>query len=229
MSRDRLTLPLLFAVIIMTLLPCVAAAAGTVDVEITNFIKRFYSDNEIQVTFTQLPQALRDGTRVRSLSFSKVPDVAGDGICLVSIEGRSGLDTNVYVPFKVQVKRVLFSLKHNLKKGETVRVDDLSSKETFLQGAATPYPASAEEIVGRTVKKEIVTGEIIVKQMLEEQLVVAKGEIVNMILENKKLLVQAKGVALEKGKMGDVVRVRSVSGKEVLGKVTGSNSVSVEF
>jgi len=65
--------------------------------------------------------------------------------------------------------------------------------------------------------------------MLEEQLVLAKGEIVNMTLESKKLLVQAKGVALEKGKMGDTVRVRSASGKEVIGKVTGSNSISVEF
>jgi len=229
MLRDRRTLTLFFALLLTALLPCMTARAGTADVEIVDFIKRLYSDNEVQVTFTQLPQSLRDGAKVKSISFSKVPDFAGDGVCLVGIEGRHGLDTNVYVPFKIQVKRVLFSLKRNLKKGETVRLDDLTSKETFLQGAATPYPAGAEEIVGRSAKKEISAGEIIVKQMLEEQLVLAKGEIVNMTLESKKLLVQAKGVALEKGKMGDTVRVRSASGKEVIGKVTGSNSISVEF
>jgi flagella basal body P-ring formation protein FlgA len=43
------------------------------------------------------------------------------------------------------------------------------------------------------------------------------------------LVVQGKGTALEKGKVGDLVRVKSPSGKEVIGKVTGNDTVAVEF
>jgi flagella basal body P-ring formation protein FlgA len=50
-----------------------------------------------------------------------------------------------------------------------------------------------------------------------------------MTVENERLLVQAKGVALDKGRMGDLVRIKSASGKEVIGRVNGNDSVIVEF
>jgi flagella basal body P-ring formation protein FlgA len=70
---------------------------------------------------------------------------------------------------------------------------------------------------------------VITLKVLEDPTAIQKGEVVNITAQNRRLLVQGKGTALEKGKMGDVVRVKSTSGKEIAGKVTGSNTVSVEF
>jgi flagella basal body P-ring formation protein FlgA len=229
MSRGRAASILLAVVLVVFFLPAKLVIAGSTEDQIAEFIKRIYSDGEVQVTFAQLPQFARNARVVKSISFSKVPDAAGDGICLVSMEGRNGSDTNVYVPFKVQVKRVLYGLKHGVKKGDTIHLDDVTLKETFLQGAYSAYPAGVEDIVGKAAKKEMLPGEIITKQMLEEQVVVTKGEQVNMKVENQKLLVQSRGMALEKGKLGDFIRVKSASGREVVGRVTGSNSIAVEF
>jgi flagella basal body P-ring formation protein FlgA len=58
---------------------------------------------------------------------------------------------------------------------------------------------------------------------------VARGEVVNMTVENSRIVVHAKGIAMEKGGIGDLVKVKSSSGKEIVGRVTGSNSISIQF
>ncbi len=200
-----------------------------VENEIVKFVKKLYGESDIQVTFNHLPEHIRAVKRIRNISFSKVPDATGDGICLVGLEGQGGNDTNVYVPFNVQIKRALYSVKHNIKKGETIRLEDIITRHAYLQSSVANYPVGVEEVAGKAARRDLFSGQIITKQMLEEQFVVTKGEAVNMTVESRTLLVQAKGIAMEKGGIGDLVRVKSASGREIVGRVTGNNSVSIEF
>ncbi len=228
MLEGRLKLLLPAVIFLITLVPH-GAWAATAEAEIKNFIKQIYADNEIQVIFSQLPPCLKEKTRLKNISFARVPDPSGDGICLVGIEGKGGMDSSVYVPFKVLVKRTLYMAKRDILKGEAIHLIDLAVKETYLNGSGGAYPEKAEDMLGKTAKKEIHAGEIVTKQLLEDQMTVQKGETVNMIVENKRLLVRAKGVAIEKGRMGDLVRIKCASGKEVVGRVNGNDSVIVEF
>ena len=205
------------------------ARAAAPEAEIKDFIKQIYADSEIQVVFSQLPPALKDNVTLKNISFAKVPDPTGDGICLVGIIGKSGAESSVYVPFKVLVKRTLYMAKRDIGKGEAIHLIDLAVKETYLNGSGGAYPEKIEALLNKTAKKEIHAGEVITKQLLEDQMAVQKGEAVTMTVENERLVVQAKGTALDKGRVGDLVRVRSVSGKEVIGKVAGNDAVIVEF
>jgi len=119
--------------------------------------------------------------------------------------------------------------KRDIAKGEAIHLIDLAAKETYLNGSGGVYPENVEAVLNKTAKKEIHAGEVITKQHLEDQVAVQKGETVSMTVENESLLVQAKGVALERGRIGDLVRVKSSSGKEVIGKVSGNDSVIVGF
>jgi len=205
------------------------ARAAAAEAEIKDFIKQIYADSEIQIVFAQLPPVLKNGVNLRNISFAKVPDPTGDGVCLVGIEGKNGGESSVYVPFKVLVKRTLYMAKRDIAKGEAIHLIDLAVKETYLNGSGGAYPENVEAVLNKTAKKEIHAGEVITKQHLEDQVAVQKGETVSMTVENESLLVQAKGVALEKGRIGDLVRVKSSSGKEVIGKVSGNDSVIVGF
>ena len=210
-----LALLCLFAAV---MLPC-SVRATTLESEVSRFVQHMYG----------VPHQAKGEVSVKTLGFTKVPDANGDGVCLAGIEGRTGVETNVYVPFRVLVKKKLYMAKHHLTKGEAIRLADLDEKESFLNGVGADYPACVEEIVGKTAKKEIPAGEIVTSQFLEKAMAVQKGETVNMRAESNRLVVQWKGTALEKGKVGDLVKVRSPSGKEVIGKVTGNNTVAVEF
>jgi flagella basal body P-ring formation protein FlgA len=228
MLRDKYIFFIIVMVIVFVGSSIAAADSSSADKEISQFIKQMYGNTDIQVIFN-LPPHLRNKTRIKNMSFSKVPDATGDGICLVMIESINATDMSVYVPFKVLVKRVLYAANDSIKKGSVLKQHDLSMKETFLTGNRGLYPLSIDDIVGKSVKRDMAPGEIVTSQILEDVTAIAKGEVVNMTVENKKLLIQAKGVAMEKGKMGEFIRVKSSSGKEVLGKVSGGNAVTIQF
>ena len=111
------------------------ARAAAAEAEIKDFIKRIYADSEIQIVFAQLPPVLKNGVSLRNISFAKVPDPTGDGVCLVGIEGKNGGESSVYVPFKVLVKRTLYMAKRDIAKGEAIHLIDLAVKETYLNGS----------------------------------------------------------------------------------------------
>jgi flagella basal body P-ring formation protein FlgA len=188
-----------------------------------------YADSEIQVVFSQLPAYLKEKVKLTTVSFTKVPDASGEGTCLVGFEGKNGAESSAYVPFKVLVKRKLYVVRRDIAKGDMIHLVDLTVKETFLNGASDLYPMNVEDILNKTAAKEIRAGEVITRQVLNNVEAVKKGDTVSMTIENSRLLVQAKGVALGKGNVGDVVKIKAASGKEVLGKVNGNDSVIVEF
>ncbi len=228
MLSDRIKQVLLSLVVLLMVSP-LTGWTSTVERDITDFIKRVYPKEDVQISINQLPQHVKEANRLRTVSFAKVPDAAGDGVCVVGIEGKNGSNSNAFVPFKVFVKKRLYVLNRDVKKGETIGRSDVTERETYLQGSGAAYPSASEEVFGSVAKKEMSAGEVIAKQYLEAQMAVAKGDFVNVTAENKRLVVQAKGMALEKGRLGDMVRVRSASGREVVGRVTGNSTVSVQF
>jgi flagella basal body P-ring formation protein FlgA len=217
--------------LLFTISCVLAAGVSTVEDGITRFIKQFYDDREdVYVRFNNLPEALQEKVKVRHIDFAKVPDSKGDGLCLVEIDGKNNRTKTIYISFRVQSKKKLFVLKQGLKRGEIIRSGDLLAKDTFITEDGGIYPARAEEVVGKAVKKDMAAGTAITSQLLEDSFAVQRGDTVDIVAENKKLSVQAKGITLEKGKMGDRVRVKNLtSDKEIVGRVAGNGTVKVEL
>ena len=116
------------------------------------------------------------------------------------------------------------------KKDEAIKKGDIFIKETYMNGKGDEYPASLEDLTGKVLKRDVPANTIITYQMLEEPVAVQRGEIVNIVAENKKLLVLVKGKMIDKGRIGDTVRVKNISsGKEIVGRVTAHNAVSIDF
>ena len=197
---------------------------------LTRFVEAFYGEESaIQVRFHNIPLSMNAGVRVKNVNFSKVPDAQGDGICIVEFDAKETRERSAYVPFKVFKKKRLFVLKAAGKAGDVINDADLLVKETYLTGA-TAYPPSKAEVIGKRLSKDAPAGTVLTPQVLEDRVLVHSGAIVSIIAENRRLAIQSNGKALDKGRMGETVRVKNLtSGKEVYGKVTGSSVVSVEF
>jgi flagella basal body P-ring formation protein FlgA len=197
---------------------------------LTRFVEAFYGEeSEIQVRFHNIPGSMNAWTKVKSVNFARVPDAQGDGICYVEFDGKEARERSAYVPFKVFKKKRLFVLKAAGKTGEAITDADLLEKETYLTGT-TAYPPSRAEVIGKRLRKDTPAGTVLTAQLLEDRVLVQRGEIVSIIAENRRLVIQSNGKALDRGRMGETIRVKNLSsGKEVYGKVTGSNAVSVEF
>lgn len=211
--------------------PAFSQDESAVEKRLTSFIRDFYGKEEhVQVKLTNIPAFAKGGkVKVKSVNFAKVPDVQGDGLCLVEVEGKDVKERSVYVAFKVYKKKVLYMLHQTLKRGDVVKEEDVAEKEAYLTGSVA-YPSSRSEVVGRKVRKDLQAGTVLTPQVLEEQILVKSGDVVSIVAENQRLVVNANGKALDRGKLGETIRVKNMtSGKEILGRVTGSNTVTVEF
>jgi flagella basal body P-ring formation protein FlgA len=213
--------------------PSVAYAAeySAIEAKIVQFVREVYNpDDDIKVQLNNMPNQLKEKVKVRNITFTKIPDVNGDGICMVEFDTGAGRSKNVQVPFRIFTKRKLFVLKEAGKKDTTLNKRDIFVKETYMNGRSAEYPASIEDVIGKVLKKDVPTNTIMTNQMLEEPVAVQRGEIVNIIAENKKLLIQSKGKMVDKGRVGDIVRVKNIaSGREITGRVTAHNAVTVDF
>jgi len=201
-----------------------------IEKRLTSFIKQFFGEeNDLHVRFNNIPEYLKGSTKVKSITFAKVPDSQGNGLCLVEFVSKDTRERNAYVSFRVFKKSALFMMKRAGKRGDILTASDIVEKDTFLTGA-TVYPGSRDEIVGKKLRKDLPAGTVITTQALEDQILVQSGEIVNVLVENQRLAIHTSGKALDRGKMGDTVRVKNLtSGKEIYGKVTGTSAVTVEF
>jgi flagellar basal body P-ring formation protein FlgA len=213
--------------------PSVAHAAefSANEARIIRFVKEIYNDSDdIRVHLNTIPNQLKEQIRVKNITFMKVPDTNGDGICNIEIDINGGRSKNVQVPFRVFVKRKLFVLKIAGKKDESIGRGDIFIKETYMNGKGDEYPAAVEDLTDKILKRDVPANTILTYQMLEEPIAVQRGEIVNIVAENKKLLVLVKGKTIDRGRIGDTVRVKNISsGKEIVGRVTAHNTVGIDF
>ncbi|OPY80767.1 MAG: flagellar basal body P-ring biosynthesis protein FlgA [Syntrophorhabdus sp. PtaU1.Bin153] len=226
--RRLMVLLLLFVAICGTLF---AQEQSLIERKLTDFIKTIYGEGEeVRVKFDNIPAQLKGRPNVRNISFARMPDDRGEGLCLVEVEGKNRRGKNVYVPFRVTKKTRVFVLIENGKKGDVIRSDSVAVRDTSLSDRRSMYPSNLENIVGKTLKKDLPGGTVITSHLLDNPVVIERGEVVHIIAENSRLVVRAKGRALEKGRIGDSIRVKNTSSdREIYGKVIGENAVFVAF
>ncbi len=236
--RNRMDLvlirPAFCAILLLLVCATMAVAAGqrsVVEDYVVNFVRALYGGRQdVQVRVGNLPGSAMEAVSVKNISFTKMPDGNGDGVCLVEMETKKGRNHSLYVPFKALAKKRLYMARVNLRKGDTIGVRDIAMTETYLAGNNGLYPAGDEEIVGKRLKKDMQAGAIFTNALLDDPVLVQRGEVVTIVADNKRLTVHAKGRTLEKGRMGDTIRVKNItSGREVVGRITAQNTVTVEF
>ena len=237
-SRRRTFLYLLFICFLLSALSSQLSAPfvfaqdrSVIEARLTRFVKQIYNDDDdVRIKFNPMTISRNEKTKIRNISFLEMPDANGAGICSLELELDGGRTRNVHVPFRVFAKRKIFMMRHPGKQGDVIRKTDITVKEIYLSGRNNEYPATVEEVAGRVLKRDIAANTVVTKQILEEQIALQRGDLVNIVVESKRLLVQARGKTIDKGRIGDTVRVKNVtSGKELVGKVTGSNTVVVQF
>ena len=232
MKKRIICLAFMAALVFLTGMDAYSQDQSFIEAKIGDFIRKIYNDDDdLQIKFGNIPAPLRGRPNVKNINFAKAPDARGDGVCLVEIvDDKNNRDRSVYVPFRAIKKTKVFILTHSGKKNDLLRPESVTTKETLFNEKKPGYPSRLDDIVGRTLKKDVAAGTVITYSMLDDPVVIQKGEIVNIVAENKKLMVQAKGKAMEKGRVGESIRVKNtLSEKEIFGKVVDDNTILVKF
>lgn len=231
MIKKLVCLAFIVAIVCLTGMNACSQDQSFIETKMGDFIRKIYNDDDdLQIKFGNIPAPLRGRPNIKNINFAKVPDAKGDGVCLVDVDSKNNRDRSFYVPFRAIMKTKVFIMTHSGKKNDVMRPELITSKETLLNEKKPAYPSRLDDIVGRTLKRDVAAGTVITYSMLDDPVVIHKGEVVNIVAENKKLVVRTKGKAMEKGKVGDSIRVKNtLSEKEIFGKVVDDNTILVKF
>lgn len=191
-------------------------------------IKLFPKGDNVSVRFHNLPRELTE-MKINGILISRLPDRRGEGQILVDASDRFGRRRSVYVGFRVISERRIYLAKRDMKKGEIIKPEDLYEKKVSVVDL-TDLPNGIEELENRRLKKDVKMNTVITRDLLDDPYLVKRGDDVILILETEKLQILGKGISLDRGKLGDTIKVKNVSsGKEVSGYVSGEKEVRVLF
>ena len=133
----------------------------------------------------------------------------------------------VSIPVNVIVQRPTAVATENIPKG-TILTSNLLSKQYVNEGLNTSSAVTnLNSILGAKVRKDIRAGDVIKQSDL---CLIAKGDIVTIEAVSSNMQIKTQGVALEEGKLNDLISVRNSKSKKVIqGIVVSPNTVRVTF
>lgn len=136
---------------------------------------------------------------------------------------------NVSISGKLEVLAEIAVAQRNLRRGTIISADDVNLTLLDISKIDQPFYALAD-VVGQKVIRSVRAASVLEGKNLDAPPLVQKGAFVKLIARRGRMLLTATGIAMEEGKMGEMIRVRnSASQKEVLARVIGRDQVEVGF
>ena len=146
----------------------------------------------------------------------------------VEVEGKEA--TRVWVPAEIRVFGEVVVTSHPLAHYEAITSEDVRLERRELSSLSTRAFARIEEVVGRQASHAIAVNEILTPSMVEMPRVVRRGSAVTLVYETSGLKVETPGRAVEGGKVGDIIQVKTPSSDKVLeGQILDAHTVRVNW
>ena len=130
--------------------------------------------------------------------------------------------------YRVQVFEKVLVAGASLPLESVISPSSVRVEEREVMGAKGRYLTKPEELKGRVPIRYIQMGQPIEQNMLRNPVVIHSGAPVRLVASYHGVEVSAEGVALQKGRIGEVIKVRNAkSAKTLRGKVIDAATVKI--
>jgi len=136
---------------------------------------------------------------------------------------------NVYLPVTVKVFTTSLVAAGDLAVNTTLTAADLREAEVDVAEAPGAAIGHSELAVGRVLARNLMAGQALRQTDLKSRQWFAAGETVNVVAVGTGYAVRGEGQALTPGIEGQVVRVRTDSGRVITGQAVGERRVEVSL
>ena len=121
-------------------------------------------------------------------------------------------------------------LSRRVQRGDIVREHDLEFISLPQEKVGRNTLIDKHQIVGKQTRRLVASGKPIRAGDLQAPVMVEKGNLVTLVLRTEKMLISARGKALDNGAAGDIIRVLNTRSKQTIeGVVESRNRVVVAF
>ncbi|ACO03739.1 MULTISPECIES: flagellar basal body P-ring formation chaperone FlgA [Persephonella] len=194
----------------------------SVEDEIRSFIKSRYRD--LKIVSINIPKFSieTDGKLEREI---REINSTGSYIYLSYRVFKDGVELKkLRISVKYRKLRRVIAAKRYIKKGEIITEEDIRFIKTD-KNVRKPF-TDIKDIVGSTAKIDISENDVITERMVIPDYKVKRKDYVKVIYSRNSIRIEIQGVALENGKLGDLIKVKNISsGKVLICKVIGKDTV----
>lgn len=217
------------ALIALLLLPALAYAGQAqefVKGELTTMLP--WEAQDVEVDEVDIPGIVAGKGASFRLDLPKRPTSAGKVSFRLEVRDKGAGPRVFWGSARVKVFKDALVAMRTLKMRTKITPEDVKLARVELNEAPESF-SSVEEIEGMVAKRPIVAGSVIKKDYVRPETAVRRGEKVVLMIEGPSIRIRSKGVASEDGYRGAVIGVRTSSGKEVAGRVSGPGEVAIGF
>lgn len=133
------------------------------------------------------------------------------------------------VPVTVKVTAEAVVASRPLVRNRAIEASDLTQREADLTQLPAGVLTDPAQAIGKLATLGIPAGSFLKNQMLRAPFLVLQGQKVKLVAQGAGFKVNAEGKALSDGSAGQVISVRTASGKIVSGVVKSAGVVEVAF
>ncbi len=131
----------------------------------------------------------------------------------------------IYVPVKIKIFSPAVVAARPLKAGMIVNFSDVSVKEVNIKRLRHHYYEDPEKLIGKQIKHTVKIGQAITKRDVIEPKVIKRGQFVRIQARNGALAVTMNGIAMQDGRVNQLIRVKNSSTGRVIQAVVRSAQV----
>jgi flagella basal body P-ring formation protein FlgA len=234
---NRLLKIFLIVLVVLPIWLTIVAFAGT-DEKLTSWKDKINAkllsikDRHIQISdLIAKPQDF--DSNFESLPFElDLSQVRSNGISEIAVKFQSpegALQKLVRIHAKLFIEDLVPVATRPLASGDTLQADDFRlvwKDASSFRGA----PMNAKDLVGRTIRTPISSGEVIYEGRIQRAELVSRGERVRISVVSNGLRVSGVGIAEEAGSKGQTIKViNGDSRKELFGVVVDAQTVEVRL
>ncbi|RJO67165.1 MAG: flagella basal body P-ring formation protein FlgA [Myxococcales bacterium] len=165
-----------------------------------------------------------------ALAFSERETFRGRTTAKLSIRVGGKHYKHVFVTGEVRIAAKAYVAARTIPRGAPVTAADVTQADVALADLPPTLVADPSEFEDTVAKSEIRAGTALTPSLLEFPFLVKNGDMVTLVAEGESFRVEAKGIAQERGRKNQVIKVLNASSnKVVFGKVVSAEEVAVQF
>ena len=121
-----------------------------------------------------------------------------------------------YLPIQIELFQPVLVTQTPLKRGVAIGREHIAYKQLDVNKLTLGYFTDEDEVLGKIVKRNLLVKQVINPMMIDNPLVVNKGDVVVIVAKKGNLQVQMHGIALASGKVGKQIQVRNRRSERVI-------------
>lgn len=162
------------------------------------------------------------------VSGGAVAKLARQQLTLECTAGTKGWPIKVSSDMQVFLPLVISTLVIN--RGDTIQRNQLKLQENEITRSPRGFYHRLDQVAGMSAKRRIRAGQIVSPDLIDQPQAVKRGEKVKIVAQRDGISAAMAGEALEKGSVGDVIRVKNLSSEKTIeAKVVEAGVVTSVF